>query len=156
MQKEYENVDVKVSEEYGFITISKYGSPVSSYQIKNDDEKEFLKDRYSSVACTRLLFFLTALIAPIACVGISSLLKMGILKSLSQEPVLILFGMFFYLIASGICVFFEGAILRLAVSLFNLEKAAKDDKPLKFIFAAVVILVVLVLLSLIPIEAGYF
>ena len=38
--KKYENVTVKIDEDGSYISISEYGSPVASYRITTDEEKE--------------------------------------------------------------------------------------------------------------------
>lgn len=55
--KKYENVTVKIDEDGSYISISEYGSPVASYRITTDEEKEYLQDRYASKAISSLTFF---------------------------------------------------------------------------------------------------
>ena len=156
MDKKYENVTVSVDEESGYVSISKYGSYVTSYRITTDEEKEYLQDRYASQAISSLAFFSLALVLPAAYLGISDFLNMNTLKSFMQHPFLSLLFVGIYLFAAAFCGFFVPGAIALATNIFNLEQAAREDKTAKFILAAVALLVVLILLTLIPVKEAFY
>lgn len=103
--KKYENVTVKIDEDGSYISISEYGSPVASYRITTDEEKEYLQDRYASKAISSLAFFSLALVLPAAYLAISDFLNMNTLKSFMQHPFLSLLLVGFYLLAAAVCGF---------------------------------------------------
>lgn len=156
MDKKYENVTVSVDEESGYVSISRYGSYVTSYRITTDEEKEYLQDRYASQAISSLAFFSLALVVPAAYIGISDFLNMNTLKSFMQHPFLSLLFVVGYLFAAAFCGFFVPGAIALATNIFNLEQAAREDKTTKFILAAVALLVVLILLTLIPVKEAFY
>lgn len=154
--KKYENVTVKIDEDGSYISISEYGSPVASYRITTDEEKEYLQDRYTSQAIASLTFFSLALVLPAAYLAISDFLNMNTLQSFMQHPFLSLLLVGFYLLAAAVCGFFVPAGFYFAIQIFNLEQAAREDKPAKFILAAVALFVVLSLLTLIPVKEAFY
>lgn len=154
--KKYENVTVKIDEDGSYISISEYGSPVASYRITTDEEKEYLQDRYASQAISSLAFFSLALVLPAAYLGISDFLNMNTLQSFMQHPFLSLLLVGIYLLAAAFCGFFVPGAFYFAIKTFNLEQAAREDKTAKFIFAAVALFVVLSLLTLIPVKEAFY
>ena len=156
MDKKYENVTVSVDEESGYVSISKYGSYVTSYRITTDEEKEYLQDRYLSEALSSLTSFSLALVIPAAYLGISDFFNMNTLKSFMQHPLMGLLLVGIYLFAAAFCGFFVTVAIALATNIFNLEQAARKDKTAKFILAAVALLVVLILLTLIPVKEAFY
>lgn len=154
--KKYENVTVKIDEDGSYISISEYGSTVASYRITTDEEKEYLQDRYASQAISSLTFFSLALVLPAAYLAISDFLNMNTLQSFMQHPFLSLLLVGFYLLAAAVCGFFVPAGFYFAIQIFKLEQAAREDKPAKFILAAVALFVVLILLTLIPVKEAFY
>lgn len=154
--KKYENVTVKIDEDGSYISISEYGSPVASYRITTDEEKEYLQDRYLSEAISSLTAFSLALVIPAAYLGISDFLNMNTLQSFMQHPLMGLLFVGIYLLAAAFCGFFVTVAIVLATNIFNLEQAARKDKTAKFILAAVALFVVLILLTLIPVKEAFY
>lgn len=156
MDKKYENVDISVDEKSGYVSISKHGSHVASYWVKTDEETEYLKDRYTSKAISSLTSVSLALVIPAAYLGISNFLNMNTLKSFMQHPLMGLLLIVGYLFAAAFCGYFVTIALVLVAKIFNLERAAREDKLAKIIFAAVALLVVLILLTLIPVKEAFY
>lgn len=151
MSKKYENVTVSIDEELGYISINDtLDEHIGLYKIiKNQEERDYLQNRYYDEALHTLCCIVCALMFPFFIWGIMDI-KNLIISAHSLSPFWIAVSIIGYIVSTFFFVFFTFSVVSFAVNIFSLEQAIKEKKLGKFILAACFVFIVILIYLFMP------